>query len=180
MTATGQRTADSYTRTAKSLHWLVAFLIPCALTMGWTMVNLGVSPLKVKMFNWHKWLGICILLLVTIRSGWRLTHPPPAMVPMPRWQSVSAHGLHVLLYVLMFAQPLSGWAYSNATGYPIVLFGLLRLPDLVGKSKPLAASLDAMHIALGWLLFSCIILHVLAALQHHFIVRDGTLRRILQ
>ena len=179
MTGTGQRQAESYTRTARTLHWLIGFMILCAFTMGWTMVSLGFSPLKLKMFNWHKWLGICILSLVVIRSGWRLTHPPPAMLPMPRWQSVSAHALHVLLYLLMFAQPLTGWAYSNATGYPIVLFGLLRLPDLVGKSKPLADRLAAAHITLAWLLFACIVLHVLAALQHHFIARDGTLRRIL-
>jgi cytochrome b561 len=171
--------ANSYTRTAKSLHWLIGFLILCAFALGWTMVNLGISPLKVRMFNWHKWLGIVILALVVVRAGWRLTHPPPALLPMPRWQSVAAHALHGLLYALLFAQPLSGWAYSNAAGYPIVVFGLVRLPNLVSKNKPLAASLEAAHFTLGWLLLACVIAHALAALQHHFIARDGTLRRML-
>lgn len=179
MTNTVLLRADSYTRAAKSLHWLMALLVLCAFAMGWTMVNLGISPLKVRMFNWHKWLGVCILVLAVVRSGWRLTHPAPTIPAMPRWQSISAKAVHWSLYALMFAQPLSGWAYSNATGYPIVFFGLLRLPDIVGRYKPLAARLEAAHVELGWLLFACIVLHALAALQHHFIARDGTLRRML-
>lgn len=173
------RTAG-YTRTAVSLHWLIAGLIISAFALGWVMTELSVSPLKVKMFNWHKWVGMTILALAALRTIWRLTHPAPPLLPMPAWQRVSAHALHGLLYLLMFALPLSGWAYSNATGYPIVYLGLWRLPDLVAKDKELAAQLVDLHEALGWVLVAVLAVHVLAALKHHFVDRDDTLRRMLR
>jgi cytochrome b561 len=99
---------------------------------------------------------------------------------MPAWQRISAHSLHGLLYLLMFALPLSGWAYSNATGYPIVYLGLLRLPDLVQRNKQLEAQLEQVHQMLGWLLLGVVVVHVLAALKHHFFDRDDTLNRMLR
>lgn len=172
--------AAGYTRTAVSLHWLIAGLIISAFALGWVMTELAISPLKVKMFNWHKWVGMTILGLAAIRTLWRLTHPAPPLLPMPAWQHVSAHALHGVLYLLMFALPLSGWAYSNATGYPIVYLGLWRLPDLVAKNKELAAQLVELHEILGWLLVAVLAVHVLAALKHHVIDKDDTLRRMLR
>lgn len=169
-----------YTRTAVSLHWLIAGLIVSAFALGWVMTELAVSPLKVKMFNWHKWIGMTILGLAAVRTLWRLTHPAPPLLPMPAWQRISAHGLHGLLYAAMFALPLSGWAYSNASGYPIVYLGLWRLPDLVAKNKPLAAQLVELHEVLGWLLVGIVVIHVAAALKHHLVDRDDTLRRMLR
>ena len=115
--------STGYTRTAVSLHWLIAGLIISAFALGWVMTELAISPLKVRMFNWHKWVGMTILALAALRTLWRLTHPAPPLLPMPAWQRISAHALHGLLYAMMFALPLSGWAYSNATGYPIVYLG---------------------------------------------------------
>jgi cytochrome b561 len=169
-----------YTRTAVSLHWLIAGLIVCAFSLGWVMTELAISPLRVRMFNWHKWVGMTILALAAIRTIWRLTHPAPPLLPMPAWQRISAHALHGLLYLLMFALPLSGWAYSNATGYPIVYLGLLRLPDLVDRNKQLAPQLEQVHEMLGWLLLGVVAVHVLAALKHHFFDRDDTLKRMLR
>jgi cytochrome b561 len=168
-----------YTRTAISLHWLVAGLVVCAFALGWVMTDLAISPLRVKMFNWHKWVGMTILALAAIRTLWRLTHPAPPLLPMPAWQRVSAHALHGLLYVLMFAIPLSGWAYSNATGYPIVYLGLLRLPNLVERNKQLGVQLQELHEALGWVLLGVVVIHALAALKHHFVDRDDTLKRMM-
>lgn len=169
-----------YTRTAVSLHWLIAGLIISAFALGWVMTELAISPLKVKMFNWHKWVGMTILGLAALRALWRLTHPAPPLLPMPAWQHFSAHALHGVLYLLMFALPISGWAYSNATGYPIVYLGLWRLPDLVEKNKELAAQLVELHEILGWLLVAVVVVHVLAALKHHVIDKDETLRRMLR
>lgn len=167
-----------YTRTAIALHWSIAGLIVCAFTLGWVMTDLAVSPLKLRMFNWHKWVGITVLGLAAVRGLWRLTHPAPPFLPMPPWQRAAAHALHGLLYVLMFLQPLSGWAYSNATGYPIVYLTLVPLPNLVAKNKALAQNLLGLHQALGWLLLTVVGLHALAALKHHFFDRDDTLRRM--
>jgi len=169
-----------YNRTAVSLHWLIFAAITCAFAMGWIMTAMAVTPLKLKMFNWHKWLGITILALAILRILWRLTHRPPAFLPMPAWQRGLAHGLHGLLYLLMFAIPLSGWAYSNATGYPIVYLGRWRLPDLVSRNRELAEGLKGLHEALGLLLLLLLFLHVAAALKHHFLDHDDTLKRMLR
>jgi cytochrome b561 len=169
----------TYTKTAIVLHWLIAILIITAFTLGWIMTDMGVTPLKLRMFNWHKWVGITVLALVVVRSVWRITHTPPPFLPMPAWQRFAAHSLHYGLYALMLLQPLSGWIYSNAAGYPIVYLGLIRLPTLVAKDKALADTMMERHELIGWLLLACIVLHVLAGLKHHFIDRDGTLRRML-
>jgi cytochrome b561 len=168
-----------YTGTAVALHWLIAAFIACAFALGWTMTEMAFSPTRLRMFNWHKWLGITILTLVALRGLWRLTHPAPPLLPMPVWQRRAARALHAGLYVLMFALPLSGWAYSNAAGYPVVYLGLMRLPDLVGKNKALADSLRNLHEVLGWLLLAAVIAHALAALKHHYFDHDDTLRRML-
>ena len=167
-----------YTRTAVTLHWLVAILIIAAFMMGVTMVDMSISPTKVKLFNYHKWLGVTVLALAAMRLIWRLMNAAPAMLPMPAWQRFAAHGLHILLYFVMFAQPLSGWIYSNAVGYPIVYLGLVPLPTLVAKSKELAAFWLSVHQLLGNLLFVAVIIHVLAALKHQFFDKDGTLKRM--
>ena len=171
--------ATHYTRTAVSLHWLLAACIPAALFMGWTMTDMAISPAKLALYNFHKWVGVTILGLAVLRSCWRLTHPVPPLLPMPRWQQWAAQTGHGSLYVLMLAVPLSGWCYSNASGYPIVYLGWIPLPDLVGKDKALAAQWVAVHGALAITLTVIVALHVLAALQHHFIHKDGTLRRML-
>jgi cytochrome b561 len=169
-----------YTRTAVSLHWLIAGLVAAGFTLGWVMTDLAVSPLKLRMFNWHKWVGITVLGLAAIRLIWKLTHRAPALLPAPAWQQKAAHALHGLLYLVMFALPLSGWVYSNATGYPVVYLGLIRLPDLVHKDKALAEVLKERHEMLGAVLLTLLTLHVLAALKHHFLDRDDTMRRMLR
>ena len=171
-------TPASFNRTAISLHWLVAGLVICSFSLGWVMTDLAVSPLKVRMFNWHKWVGVTILGLTAIRLLWRLTHPAPPPLSMPAWQRVAASVSHAAMYVLLLALPLSGWTYSNAAGYPIVYLGLLPLPDLVEKNKELAEQWLQVHEVLGWALASIVILHLLAVLKHQFIDRDGTLGRM--
>lgn len=171
-------TTSYYTRTAVALHWLVAILVIGAFMLGVSMTDMPISPLRVRMYNWHKWVGVTVLALATLRLLWRLTHAAPAFLPMPAWQRVAAHALHLALYALMFLQPISGWIYSNAVGYPIVYLGMFPLPTLVAKSKEIAAVWLQVHKACGGMIFIAVILHVLAALKHQFINRDGTLRRM--
>jgi cytochrome b561 len=170
--------ADQYTRTALGLHWLIAGLVVAALFMGWTMTEMQVSPAKLKLYNYHKWVGVTVLALALVRVVWRITHRPPPMEPMPRWQQVAANASHLLLYGLLLAVPLTGWAYSNASGYPIVYLGLVPLPDLLDRDKVLAGQLVAVHGALAATLAAAVAVHVLAALEHHFIRKDRTLRRM--
>jgi cytochrome b561 len=167
-----------YTRTAIVLHWLLALLIAAGFTLGVTMADMAISPRKLQLFSYHKWIGITVLGLVAIRLIWRLTHRPPPDLPMPRWQRLAAHATHGLLYLLMLATPLCGWLYSSAAGYPVVYLKLWRLPDLISKNPAVAKVLVQVHSTLGWAMLWVVTLHVAAALKHHFFDRDATLRRM--
>ena len=169
-----------YTRTAAVLHWLVALGIFSAFPLGLYMHDLPLSPRKLQLYSYHKWLGLCLLLLVLLRLAWRRWHaPPPLAATTPSWQRAAAQGTHHLLYLLMLLVPLSGWTMSSALGFPVVLFGVLPLPDLVGKNKELGELLKTVHAWLNYAMLSLVVLHVAAAVQHHFLIRDDTLLRML-
>jgi cytochrome b561 len=178
-TDTPPATAERYTRTAIGLHWLIAGLIVCGFALGWVMTSLALGPLRLRLVNWHKWVGISVLSLAVVRMLWRLMHTPPPLLPMPRWQRRLAHGLHGTFYALLLALPVSGWLYTNAAGHPVVYFGLVRLPVLVDKNEALSRTLHGVHHWLGWTLLVALGLHLLAVVKHHFIQRDGTLTRML-
>jgi cytochrome b561 len=167
-----------YSRTAMSLHWLLALAIIGTFAVGVYMHELPVSPQRLKLYNWHKWAGITILALSALRLLWRLGHRPPADVPMPAWQQRAAHLTHGLMYLLFFALPLAGWAYSSAAGFPVVVYGLLPLPDFVPVDKGLADVLKEVHKLIALALAVLVATHVAAALKHHFIDRDGLLQRM--
>jgi cytochrome b561 len=142
------------------------------------MHELPLSPARIRLFSWHKWAGIAILALTVLRLVWRLTHRPPADVPMPAWQARASHAVHGALYALCLAIPLVGWAYSSAAGFPVVWFGVLPLPDWVPVDAALAQALKPWHERLAWLLVLGVALHLGAALKHQFIDRDGLLERM--
>jgi cytochrome b561 len=168
-----------YTRTAIALHWIAVLLIVCNLALGVSMVDFPLSPLKIRLYGWHKWIGITVFLTAAARLAWRWANPAPAAVAMPEWQRRVAAATHAALYVLMFAVPLSGWVHSSATGVSVVYFGFVPLPDLVGKDKALADLLKALHGTLNFALLALVSVHVAAALKHHVIDRDGVLARML-
>ncbi|WP_050461745.1 cytochrome b [Herbaspirillum autotrophicum] len=172
---------ERYTKTAISLHWLTALLIIAAFALGVTMVDIpGLTPTKLKYFSWHKWLGITVLGIACLRLLWRLSHPAPAYpFQMPRWQQAAAHALHLLLYFLIFAIPVSGYLYSLAAGVPVVYLGVVPLPVILAPNPELKPLLKLTHYTLNMILLGAVILHVLAALKHHFIDRDGVFKRIL-
>lgn len=175
--------APRYTLLAIVLHWVLALAIVTAFCVGVYVDDLPFSPAKIKLINWHKWAGVTILFLSVLRLVWRLTHRPPALPArieraMPAWQSKAYHGTHHLMYLLFFAVPLLGWAYSSAKGFPIVWFGVLPLPDLLPVNKELADSIKEMHALAAWGLMGLVALHVGAALKHQFIDRDGLLDRM--
>ena len=170
--------AARYGGVAILLHWLLALMIVGAFGVGLYMADLPVSPSRLKLYSYHKWAGITILALSALRLLWRLTHRPPADPPMPAWQARAAHATHGLLYALFFIVPLVGWAYSSAAGFPIVWFGVLPLPDFVPVDKALAEAIKPWHQRSAMLLAALVLLHVAGALKHHWIDRDGLLRRM--
>lgn len=173
-------TPARYTHTAIALHWLTALLIVALFPLGVYMADLALSPLKLKLISYHKWLGVTVFLLLLLRLAWRVGHqPPPLPDSMPMWQRHAANGLHLLLYLLLLAIPLSGWLMSSAKGFQTVYLGVLPLPDLIGKDKALGDLLRQAHEMLNMSLLVLLLVHVGAALKHHFIERDGILARML-
>lgn len=173
--------SHSYTRIAKWLHWLVAALILANLALGLTMVDMpGITPTKLRYFNWHKWVGVTVFALVVLRLAWRTRHRPPALPDsMPRWERRAAAVSHAALYVLMFALPLSGYFYSLAVGFPVVYLGLLPLPVLIEPNPALKEPLVLLHHLLAWTMLLLLLVHVGAALKHRFVDHDDVLRRML-
>ncbi len=168
-----------YTTFAIILHWLMAVLIFAALAMGLTMVDMRISPDKLKLYSWHKWVGVTVFILAAVRLWWRLLKAPPAALPMPLWQRRAAGVTHALLYVLFFAVPVSGWLFSSAKGFPTVYLGLVPLPDLLQKNDDLAVVIKQIHLIASYSMGALVGLHVLAALKHQFINKDGLMRRML-
>jgi cytochrome b561 len=169
-----------YGAVAMLFHWLLAVMIVLALLLGWYMADLPFSLARVKLFNWHKWLGMTIMLVAALRLLWRLSRPAPALPgTMASWELLLAHVSHASMYILFFAVPLIGWARSSAAGFPIVYFGLVRLPDFVDKDKALAASLTQAHAIAAYTLAALIVLHVAAAIKHAIIDRDGVISRMV-
>lgn len=169
-----------YTATAKSLHWLMALMFFGMLALGFYMTGLSLSPQKLQLYSWHKWAGVTIFMLALFRLAWRLSHRPPALPSgTGRLASLAAHGAHWVLYLLMLAIPLSGWLMSSAKGFQTVWFGIVPLPDLLERNRELGNVLAQVHGTLNWLFVALLAGHILAALMHQFINKDGLIERML-
>ncbi len=170
----------AYTGIAKIFHWLLALMIIISFSVGLYMVDQPFSPQRLRLYNWHKWAGVTILALSALRLLWRLYQPAPALpATMPAWQKMASNWVHIFLYILFFAVPLTGWVYSSAAGFPIVWFGVLPLPDMVSKNRELAEFLKPFHWIAAYSLAGMVLIHIAAALKHHFIERDDVLKRML-
>jgi cytochrome b561 len=165
----------TFTLPARVLHWLMALLILAMLFIGIGMVA-SVSERHAWLLRIHKPLGIAILILAVVRLAVRLRHPPPALpADLPVLQKLAAHASHWLLYLLMLAMPLIGWAMLSAGGYPVMLSESLRLPPIFPTSSTAFAILRHLHAWLAMLLFLTFLAHMAAALYHGLIRRDGVL-----
>jgi len=165
------------------LHWTLGAALVFIFFFGVYMADLPFSPQRLKLFNWHKWAGISILALTVIRLTWRAKHPAPPLPKkiesaMPAWQLAAHKATHLGLYALFFVVPLVGWAYTSAAGFPVVLFGVIQLPDLVAPDKALAALIKPWHQTTAFAMAFLVAMHIGAALKHHVIDRDGLLQRM--
>jgi len=163
-----------FTGFSRLLHWVMAVMVLTMLFIGITMVTSLADYHQLVAI--HRPLGIAILVLVVIRLINRLLHkPPPLPDHMPGWQRLAAKVSHWLLYALLFAMPLVGWAMLSAGRYPIVLWGPLHLPPILPPDAMLYAALRRVHTCLAYLLFATFLAHLGAALMHGLIHRDGVL-----
>lgn len=178
-----ENTEHRYGAIAVVLHWLMAILIIALAELGLYMVGLpdvGFDTKKITLILYHKECGLLVLILVAPRLAWRLTQIIPQLAAhLPDWQKIVARFVHLTFYALMLALPITGWLMSSAAGIPVSLFGLLTLPDLVPPNEYLFQRLIELHKWLGYGLIFLILVHVGAALRHHFLFKDDTLRRML-
>lgn len=191
----------TYTKTAKILHWLIALGIFGMFAFGWYMEELpkeAPKQMAYDLFDWglftwqlseeasprtfyfnlHKSIGVTIFTLILIRIFWRFTHKAPALLTSYKvWERKLATGAHHLLYLLMFALPLSGIIMAIASKYGIKWFGIKLVGGL--DNTPLREIFKETHEIIGLVILSVLILHIAGALKHHFIDKDSTLKRML-
>lgn len=170
---------DRYSCVAIALHWVTAILIIGMLLAGFFHEAFG-EEVEKQIIPIHKAVGVLIIAITIFRLGWRLKNPPPELPEtMSKWQKNASKITHYELYFLLLAMPLSGWLMSSAAGYPVSMFGLFSIPPIIGKDKELANLFYEAHEILGWVILALIILHTMAGLYHHYIVKDGVLKRML-
>ncbi len=178
--------SSHYNAVAKTLHWLIACGIIGMLALGWIMTSMPNAPLKFSLFQWHKSIGITIMLLAVFRLVWRLMHKTVPLPPgMPRWEIIAAKTTHVVFYVLIIGMPLTGWIMVSASplNLPTILYGIIPWPHLpvlptLDNKREIGHFFGGMHGLLAYLIAGLLVLHVGAALKHHFINRDDVLIRM--
>jgi cytochrome b561 len=173
----GRNAGAAYGRVARVFHWLMAVLLLWQVGVALTMVRLSEDWYHSLSF-WHESTGVTLLALVAARLAWRLIRPPPPLL-VPPMMRVGAHAVHAGLYLLLFAIPITGYLMNDALDFPVQPFGLFTLPHLIAPDRALGFFLLALHFWLGMALLALFALHLGAALFHHFVLRDGTLRRML-
>jgi len=175
-----KNTTTRYGSLSIGLHWLMLLLFVAVYgTIELRELFEKGSDPREALKTWHFMLGMLVFILVWLRIAARFTGPTPAIKPEPvAWQHLASKLMHLALYVLMIAMPISGWLLLSAAGKPIPFFGL-ELPALIGENKDLAKQIKELHEFFGTAGYFLIGLHALAALQHHYMVRDNTLTRML-
>lgn len=172
--------ANTWHPVAKLFHWGMAALIFYQLWLGWRAEELPFSPEKLDLFITHKSIGLTLLLLVFLRLAWRGVKARP---PHPAGSSAIERRLadwgHRLMYALMIAIPVSGWWISDTSRIPFKLYGSIRVPDLMDADKASSELAAEVHEALIIMLVALVVVHILAALRHQFILKDSTLKRML-
>jgi cytochrome b561 len=163
------------------LHWTIAVLVLVVqVPAGVTMVAVDPGTVQNVCYNIHKTNGIVIFLLALVRLGWRWSHPVPFLpADMPEWQAKLARTTHALLYLVLFLMPITGFLYTAMGGFPVPFFMLYDLAPLVPVNKPVAEIFKYAHLNLRFVLYVTVLLHVAGALYHHYVRRDGILRRML-
>lgn len=164
---------------AKFFHWITALIILGNGVFGLCM-DLAANPMqKINWLALHKSIGLTVLALLLLRLLWRAVDKRPQEDPAPKWQQLAAHGVHLVLYVLIAAIPLSGWWLNSVAGKPLQFFKQFNLPNIAAANDELRHLAHATHEYLFWLLIALLVLHVGGALKHHLMDHDNTLRRML-
>lgn len=174
-------TTHSYGSSMKFFHWLIAILVIGMIIFGFCLDSFTDKSTKIFFIQLHKSIGLTILALMLMRLIWRwLNISPKLPSSMPWWERFLARLVHILLYIVVFMMPLSGWLASTAGGHATNFFWLFRVnAPGIAQSKTLAQCIFDFHIYGAWILIGLLTLHTLASLKHHFLDKDDVLTRML-
>jgi cytochrome b561 len=173
------RMSASYGVPAKLFHWLIFLLLAAQYAIGSIMPHIGRKTLDQGWVHWHLLVGIVILFVLVARFAWRLFHPVALADGLTGWELALSRFTHLMLYALVFAMTVLGWAAANYRGWTVTLFDWLPLPGLAPKGTAWAHEAGDIHNILVYVLLGFIVLHVLGALYHYFVKRDRVLQRML-
>lgn len=169
-----------YGGVAKTLHWLILLLLIAQYAIAWTMPDINPRTPPNTLIDLHFSIGVTILALALLRLLWRWTHPVPLLRDnVPAWQDWAARTTHGLLYLLIFVLPILGWVDAGFRNLPINFYEVVTIPPVVAASRALAGRTGDIHTFVSYILLGLVGLHVLAALYHHFVLRDRVLTRML-
>jgi cytochrome b561 len=169
-----------YDATARLFHWLTFALLLLIVPLGLVMDDLPKGAIQNTAFVTHESLGLTVLALTVLRFAWRATHrPPPIPVELSPLERSGSAGVHWALYLVLLIMPLTGYLFVTYSGIELRYFGVLPVPSFVAKDKPTGETFLAIHAALQWAIYGLLLLHIGAALHHHFIRHNSILRRML-
>jgi len=173
--------AIRYSATNQALHWTTALLMFALLPVAWIVDALPEdTPKFLFWLDVHKTLGLMVLFLTLFRLCWRLRDQPPALPrSMPRLNKRVAHGVYLLLFIVMIGMPVSGYIWSTGHGYDVDFMGLIQMPRLAWNNKGLGDLAKSAHVWGRWLVYGVISLHLLGVVYHVLFRADGLLGRML-
>jgi len=170
-----------YDAGARTFHWTIVALVVVTMPIGIAMNDLvAEGPVQDALYVIHESIGVTIFCLMLLRLAWRLAHGAPApAAELSRLEVLASQTVHALLYLALLVMPITGYLLVVAGNYPLTYFGLFDVPRFLGKDEPLSKFAESAHIALQWVIYALVAMHAGAALHHHFIRRNGVLRRML-
>lgn len=167
----------AYDPVAQALHWLTLLLLGVQFGLAWSAPERLASP--DTLIDLHLSFGVVVIVIGLMRLAWRLARPAPALpAELPEWQRLGSRIVQILLYVLLVALPILGWLGAGARGWRVSLFGLATLPELVAQGSAFGRLAGDLHGLFSNMLLVLVGLHVLGALYHTVVRRDGIMRRI--
>jgi cytochrome b561 len=173
-----KNTETSYGSAARGFHWLIFLLFIASLVYVNIAGGMEDGPEKGQIIGIHKSIGVSIFILVVFRLGWRLGNPRPADLGTNELQNKLAHAVHWLFYIILLVQPIAGILMSQYFGYPVSWFGIFELPMMVAENKETAELFHELHEIIAIVLLLAVLIHLAAALKHHFVDKNRTLVRM--
>ena len=173
-------TEKRYSAQNQLFHWASALLMTVVIILGWIIATGGPTPTMLPLWEWHKTLGLVVLLITVARIIWRwIDGPPSAPGHQPVWDRRLSHATYIALFAVMILMPVSGYLMSSAAGHPPKLFDVIQTPALIAPDKSLQNLAGAIHIIGQFFVYFLILLHLAGIVYHIAIVRDGMLDRML-